>query len=195
MERIRQKCRRRKTIMVTVDYSCLNKKGESEDMIKLRERSQKGLTNMKGTEHMDKEFYETSPPTVRARLREQFEFFQKLYPEDPAIIGKARIGRFRIGGEGTVRDGKDTFDYFNEFKTLMYPDFDDLSEENKKRTNNDLMHLAIHYVFERDVFLTMDKKFRKRSEALTQRFPDLVIMTPRELVSFLGSVTTRSEQK
>lgn len=137
---------------------------------------------MKATEHMDKEFYESSPAAVRVKLRQQFEFFQKLYPEDPAVIGKARIGRFRIGGKGTVRDGKDTFDYFNEFKALMYPDFDNLSDENKKRTVNDLMHLSIHYVFGRDVFLTKDERFKTRARTLERIYPDLIVMTPKQLV-------------
>lgn len=189
MERLTRKCERRETITVTVDYSCLDKRGESEDMIKLRNLSQRGFIEMKATEHMDKEFYESSPAGVRAKLREQFEFYEKLYPEDPAIIGKARIGRFRIGGEGTVREGKDVFDHFNEFKPLMYSDFDSLSDENKKKADNDLMHLSIHYVFERDIFLTKDEKFQTRTVALERRYPDLVAMTPKQLVDFLEQKT------
>jgi len=185
LERLEQKSRRSEMIRVTIDYSCLSKKGETKDMTKLKNFARRRLIGMKGTEHMDKEYYESSPANVRAKLKKQFESFQKLYPEDPAVLGEARLGRFRLGGEGTVRDGKGTFDFFNEFKALMYPDFDSLSEENKKRTENDIMHLSIHYVFERDVFLTKDEKLVVRSEALGQRFPDLVIMKPEQLVSFL----------
>jgi hypothetical protein len=184
LERAKEKCRRREAITVTIDFSCLDKGGERKDMRKLRILSERGLIEMKGTEHMDKEFYEESPATVRAKLRRQLEFFEKLYPEDPAIIGKMRIGRFRIGGEGTVREGKDVFDFFQEFKPLMFPNFDGLSETNQKRDIQDIMHLSIHYVFKRDIFVTRNIR-HFRTEALTRRFPNLVILTPKELVDFM----------
>ena len=50
MERIQKKRKGEERITVTIDYTCLDKAGEREDMAKLRIFSQGGLIDMKGTD-------------------------------------------------------------------------------------------------------------------------------------------------
>jgi len=125
-------------------------------------------------------------------LTKQFQSFSKLSPDDPAIWGRMRWGHFRWGGGGTTRDGKDVFDYAKEFRPQMFPDFDRLSDSTKRNALDDVMHLSIHFVYGRDIFLTRNVKHFK-TETLVKTYPDIVVLDPQELVDILDRSTDLAE--
>ena len=193
LEKLEEKWKKGERITLTVDYGCLDKVKRNA-MTKLENWSKKGIIEMKGTEAMEIEFHERSPPSVRAKLKEQFEFYEKLVPMTPAVLGKATLGRFALGEMGTVREGKDIFDCNKEFQTAMFPDLNKLSENARKRAAYDIMHMSIHYIFKRDIFLTRNVK-DFRSSRLKKKFPDLIVLTPKELVDLLERWKTFSRTK
>lgn len=183
LEELKERWKKGERITVTVDYSCLDKVKRNV-MAELETWSKKGVIEMKGTEAMEIEFHERSPPSVRAKLKEQFGFYEKLVPMTSCALGEATLGRFGLGEMGTVREGKGIFDYDKEFQTAMFPDLYKLSENARKRAAYDVMHISIHYVFGRDIFLTKNVK-EFRSSRVKKKFPDLFVLTPEELVDLL----------
>jgi len=80
----------------------------------------------------------------------------------------------------TLRKGKDALDYFAKFQQVMFP--------NGFRSKNDfydVMHISIPYLFSRDIFLTRNwHDFR--ADKLQEKFSDLVILTPQQLINVLN---------
>jgi len=174
-------------ITITVDYCCLDRNGESVDMATLRQWQDYGLVEIVATEAMEEEWDATNP-NVKDKLRDQVLRLEKIFPEYPSEIGKAVIGRSAIGEGGTVRDDKDIYDYCHEFIELMFPNFASFGQGKKVSSFQDAMHVSIHYLFNRDIFLTLDSDFMRNRKKLSEKFDDLHILTPKECVSLLQEV-------
>jgi hypothetical protein len=182
MERVAPEYADGERITITVDFSCLDKK-QQPDMATLRQWQEDGLVEIRKAEEIENEFRQANPH-VREKLKEQYFNIDPLRLEDPAIFGMARFDRATFDGEGTLRDGKRIDYYFKQFKDVMFPRFDRLSEENKKRAFSDVMYVSTHYILERDIFLTRNIKHFAPKE-LRGKFPDLSILTPIECINCL----------
>ena len=172
------KLTRREPITVTVDYSCLDKKPQ-DDMALIKGWDRKGIVELKGTESMVSEFNKANPG-VREKLKEQYLSLGKLKPSPGALFGRSMFNEVMFNEGPTSRDGKDVSYYVAEFKKSMFP-------RGFRNENDyyDVMHIAIHYLFARDIFLTKNVKHFRANE-LQQRFKDLVILTPHEFVNLLN---------
>jgi hypothetical protein len=169
-------------ITVSVDYSCLDKVPQN-DMVMLKDWARKGIVELKGTETMVSEFNKANPG-VREKLKEQYLSLGKLKPSPGALFGRCVFGEVMFGEPSTMRDGKDVRYYSSEFKKSMFP--------RGCRSENDfydIMHISIHYLFARDIFLTRNVK-HFRADELRQQFKGLAVLTPCECVSLLNRVLT-----
>lgn len=169
-------------ITVSVDYSCLDKKLQ-HDMAMINGWDRKGIVDLKGTDIMVREFNRANPG-VREKLKEQYLSLGKLKPSPGALYGRAMFNEVMFNAPPTTRDRKDVSYYFSEFKKMMFP--------RGFRSENDYydaMHISIHYLFARDIFLTRNVK-HFRVDELQQRFEDLAILTPYECVNLLNRVLT-----
>lgn len=182
---VRDKLANRQKITVTTDYSCIDQ-FEKQDMATLRRWHDEGLIELQGTEAMINEFERTSPH-VKALLEQQYLGLEKLIPEFGTALGLWRLGHGRLGEVGTLRDGKDALHYYPEFQELMFPNFWHGSSEQRLSNFMDVMHISIHYLFARDIFLTRDRHFK--ADKLRRKFSDLVILTPQHFVDVLENVT------
>lgn len=167
-------------ITVSVDYSCLDKELQ-HDMVMINGWDRKGIVELKGTETMVSEFNKANP-RVREKLKEQYLSLGKFKPSSGALFGSCMFNEVVFNEPPTMRNGKDVSYYFSEFKKLMFP--------RGFRSENDcydVMHISIHYLFSRDIFLTRNVKHFVADE-LQQRFNDLAILTPCECVNLLNRV-------
>lgn len=174
------KLTRGEPITVSVDYSCLDKELQ-HDMVTINGWDRKGTVELKGTETMVSEFNKANPG-VREKLKEQYLSLGKLKPSPGALFGRCVFNEVVFNEPPTMRDGKDVSYHFSEFKNLTFP--------RGFRSENDfydVMHISIHYLFARDIFLTRNVKHFGADE-LQQRFKDLVILTPCECVNLLNRV-------
>lgn len=165
-------------VTVTIDYSCIDKELQ-RDMATLRSRPYEGFVNMQGTEAMIAEF-ENVNPSVKAKLEEQFLSVRKLKPKSGALFNRRMFNSAAFNEAPTLRNGKDALDYFAEFQQVMFP-----KGFRSKNDSYDVMHISIHYLFSRDIFLTRNwHDFR--ADKLQEKFSDLVILTPQQLINVLN---------
>ena len=167
-----------KPITVTADYSCLDKE-QQPDMGPIWGWSGKGIIKLEGTEAMVREFDRASPG-VREKLMDQYLRLNKLKPSPGALFNQCMFNEVAFNEPPTTRDGKDVSYYFSEFKKLMFPE--GLRNENDFY---DVMHISIHYLFSRDVFLTRNLRHFSPHK-LQKKFKDLVILTPQQLLNLLN---------
>ena len=172
----------REPITVSVDYSCLDKKLQY-DMALINGWDRKGIVELKGTETMVSEFNKANPG-VREKLKEQYLSLGKLKPSPGGLYGHFMYNEVVFNAPPTMRYGKDVSYYSSEFKKLMFPR--GFQSENDYY---DVMHISIHYLFARDIFLTRNVKHFRTNE-LQQRFNDLAILTPCECVNLLNRCLT-----
>lgn len=114
-------------------------------------------------------------PFARAKLIPRVGVSQGLSRSrwDHAIFGG-------IGGGSYPRD---------EMLRILFPRFENITDEDgKSRAIRDAMHLATHYMYRRDFFVTLDMEhFIAHRDALKERF-GVVILTPEECVSRLSKM-------
>jgi len=172
-------------LTVTVDYSCLDKV-QQPDMSAIWSWNREGIIEITGTIELATEFDKASPG-VREKLKDQYLPLDKLKPSPGAVFGECMFDEVVFDEPPTMREGKGVSHYFSEFRRLMFPA--GLRNENDF---HDVMHISIHYLFSRDVFLTRNlRHFNPRR--LRERFKDLVVLTPEQLLDLLDSALgTRS---
>lgn len=178
-EYIISKLRFRKPVTVTVDFSCLDK--VIQDDMRVIWGWDKGIVELKAAKDMISEF-DKANPNVKQKLKEQYLRLSKLKPSPGAILNQCMFNEVAFNEPPTTRDGKDVSYYFSEFKKLMFPE--ELRNENDFY---DVMHISIHYLFVRDIFLTRNVK-HFMADKLQQRFKNLAILTPCECVNLFNSV-------
>lgn len=180
-----------KPIAITVDYSCLDKK-QQPDMGPLWGWNREGIIELKGTKEMISEFDKASP-SVREKLHEQYLRLDKIkpLPSHPGALFDALAFDEAAFDEGvtppTTRGGKDVSYYFSEFRGLMFP-----RGFQCENDSHDVMHISIHYLFSRDIFLTRNPRHFPE-DRLQQRFEDLAVLTPDEFANLLNRVLSSSK--
>jgi len=139
----------------------------------------KGILELKAAEDMTSEF-DKANPDVKQKLKEQYLRLSKLKPSPGASFDQCMFNEVAFDEPPTMRDGKDVNYYFAEFKKLMFPE--GLRSENDFY---DVMHISIHYLFSRDVFLTRNLRHFD-PDKLQEKFKDLVILTPQQFLNLLN---------
>jgi hypothetical protein len=175
---LRDKLAKRQPITITVEYSCLDKQGQQEDMSMLKRWHDEGVVQLQGTEAMIAEF-EKANPGVKEKLEGQYSCLAKLTPSFGTDLGHWRLGRGRLGVATTLRNGRDFFAYCREFEQLMFP-----NGCGKPQDVHDVEHISIHYLFARDMFITRNTH-HFRAEELVRGFADLTVLTPGQCVDTL----------
>jgi len=176
---IEGRIRGKQKLTVTLDYGVHDARKETICDAYLDKWVKESLINVTNTEATDIElnqFCQAYPEKVPEGFKNKIGRFISLMPEDPAIFGRARFGRAMFGGSGTVRDGKDVLQITEEFFKLVSKGV------NKKANMNayyDAMHIACHYVFNRDIFLTENiKHFNK----IVGFYDNIIIVKPNDFV-------------
>lgn len=82
---------------------------------------------------------------------------------------------------------------WNELKRIIFPNINK-SQSHYKNKINDLAHLYRHLKNNRQVYVTNDKDFLKKSKEITSAFNTLV-MSPKDCVSYLESVSIKKDYK
>ena len=185
-ECIISKLRSRKPVTVTVDFSCLDK--VMQDDMRVIWGWDKGILELKAADDMTSEF-DKANPDVKKKLKEQHLRLSKLKPSPGALFNQCMFNEVAFNESPTTRDGKDVSYYFSEFKKLMFPE--GLRNENDFY---DVMHISIHYLFSRDVFLTRNLH-HFGPDKLQEKFKDLVILTPQQLLNLLNDALAHSQVK
>jgi len=170
-------------ITITIDYSCLDKRGATPAMTILNGLQDNGLVEIKAAKEIEDEFERTNP-NVKTKLEEQYLGASKLVLKKTAIFGQVAFNECAFNDAGTQRDGKQITHYFEEFKNIMFPDFNTLNKKRRANAYYDVMHIATHYIFQRDIFLTKDKHYLD-CEKLIKKFNELLIMTPEDCAKLL----------
>jgi len=171
--------RNRRLITITVDYSCIDKI-KQEDMTLVRNYEKKGIIELKATLIMDDEFNKANT-NVQSKLREQYLGLKKFKPSRGAIFNGFMFNELRFNAPPTLRDDKNGEYYFNEFAKIMFP-----SGIKNENDFYDVWHLAIHYIFQRNLFLTRNIR-HFNNPRFSEKYVDLIILTPLELVSLLSN--------
>lgn len=154
---------------ITIDTNCINTKQGKEAINKLEQWHNQGQVEVVKTDVMDTELSDGSPTFREKALKKSQD-----YPEDIGIgvIGHSRIGHCRVGGESS--------EYLLEkIMELLFPQYDKLDDDAKKRAIRDSMHLSTHKMHNRDVFVTEDKHFLNKRDSLKERF-GITILSPEE---------------
>jgi len=176
---VEYRLRRKERITVTFDYG-VHDSGNPPYEAEITKWAEKGWIEVSDTEATLLEFERLNPEAkVREVLEPKMKRYPKLMPQDPAIFGIARYGRAAYGSLGTTRDGKHIYQIMEEFKKIMFPNFDKLKEETKIRAHYDILHISCHYIFNRDVFLTRNFK---HFEKVLETHKDIVITTPETFI-------------
>jgi len=171
--------RNRRLITITVDYSCLDKV-KQQDMDILQNYEQRGVIELKAAITMDDEFNKANPD-VQSRLREQYLGLEKIKPSPGAVFNGFMFNELPFNAPPTLRDGKDGEYYFNEFAKIMFP-----SGIKNENDFHDVWHLAIHFLFQRNLFLTRNIR-HFNNPRFSEKYVDLIILTPLELASLLSN--------
>ena len=56
--------------------------------------------------------------------------------------------------------------YVDKFKEILFKDFEQMREDNKRRSLRDCMHLSTHLIYGRDFFITENKDFLRHKDIL-----------------------------
>ena len=172
---IAQKLKKWERLTVTLDYG-VHHRDNPDDEVKIAEWAEKGLIEVSDTEATLEEL-KRADPRIKELLETKMERYPKLMPQDPAILGMARLGRFALGSLGTTRDGKHIYEIIEEFQSVMFPDFDKLRGKTRINAYHDVLHISCHYAFNRDVFLTRNLR---HFEKVLAKHPDIVIASPEK---------------
>lgn len=155
---------------ITIDTNCINTKQGKETINQIEKWHDKGLVEIVKTDVMDTEFVGAHP---------KFKKKSQKYHEDlgVGVWGHSRWDHFLWGGENMNYP-------LEKIRDLLFPRFQNLKGDAKKRAIRDAMHLATHYMCKRDFFVTEDKNFVKKRNRLEKVFR-VKILTPNECIEKL----------
>jgi len=161
-------------LTVTIDTNYINTKQGMEAMNKIEKWHNEGLVEIVKTDVMDTEF-------MRAHEPQRFVKKSQKYHEDlgVGVWGHSRWGHSLWGGKKMNYPHK-------EIRNLLFPQFHSLNEDDRRKATRDAMHLAAHYMYKRDFFVTEDKHFIRKRNGLKKRF-GVVVLTPKECVEKVSS--------
>jgi len=153
-------------ITVTIDTNCINVKQSIEALNKLEEWNKQGLITIFKTEIMDEE--------LKGELR---RLKAQKYPQDTG----ARVWNYTAFNPRHF-GGEDPKKYpIHNLIDLIFPNWDKLPRESQIKSIRDVEHLATHYQYKRDYFVTMDKGFLSKRKMLKENY-EIIILTPDECI-------------
>lgn len=178
-------------LTVTLDYGVHDKKNPPYET-KIAEWVGKGWIEVRDTKATLEEFERVNPEAKKLLqvLEPKMKLYPKLKPKRPAIFGKVLFNESTFNDPGTTRDGKDIYEIMEEFKQVIFPDFDKLEGGTKRRAYYDILHISCHYIFNRDVFVTKDLRHFKK---VIERCTNVVITSPAMFVK-IGSKYFEGEE-
>lgn len=161
--------------VLTIDTNSINTRQADENLNALEEWHKNGLVEIVKTDVMDTEFLKAAP-----YQRDVFMAKSSQYREDIGELhcDDSRVGHARVGPLENYP--------LEAMRRILFPKFETLTEPEKERARRDAMHLATHYMYKRDCFVTCDKHFIAARDSLKAKF-GVVILRPDECVSLLRS--------
>jgi hypothetical protein len=161
--------------VLTIDTNSINVRQADENLNALEEWHKKSAVEIVKTDVMDTEFQKAAP-----HRRDVFMAKSSQYREDTGE-GHYDNSRYDHALYGPLENYP-----LEAVRRILFPNFDELTEDEKERARRDAMHLATHYRHRRDIFITTDKHFLINRDSLKSRF-GIVILRPDECVSLLHS--------
>jgi len=164
------------SISITVDTNCLNAEGKLGPMNDLEVYANRGQVSLFKTDVLDTELQQESPGPEAARRKEK----SQSLPEDigPLVIGHSRIGHTRLAGESTQAELDELT------KLLLGRSFRQVARNGETRSVRDVMHLYTHIRHGRDYFVTKDRLFLEKQDAIREQYGTRV-GSPAECLEFL----------
>lgn len=144
-------------------------------MNKMEKWHDEGLIEIVKTDVMDTELMRARSQKFKKRALAK----SRRYRED---LGVGVWDHSRYGH--SLWGGKEMNYPLKEIRDLLFPQFENLHEDEKRRALRDSMHLATHRMRKRDFFVTEEKNFRDKRDDLKKHF-DVIILTPKECVEKL----------
>ncbi len=77
--------------------------------------------------------------------------------------------------------GDDEKTFVDEFKEILFKDFDKMNQHNQRNALRDCMHLSTHLIYKREYFITTDKHFLNFKDVLKEKY-DLNIIRPDDFI-------------
>jgi len=159
---------------ITLDTCCINTKQGIEAINRLEKWNKQKLVEIVKTDVMDTEFI-----NARASFKTKALKKSQNYQEDigVGVWNHSRWNHSRFDG--------DSIDYpLDDIRNLLFPHFDKLSDDEKRRAIRDSMHLATHKMHNRDFFVTEDKDFLDKKDSIKEHFV-ITVLSPTQLVERL----------
>jgi len=155
---------------ITLDTNCINTKQGMIAVNKLERWHKEGLVEIVKTDVMDTELGDNVASFRQKALKKSQEYHEDI---GDGVWGHSRWGHFCWRDESTGN-------LINEIKNLLFPEYDKLSDDAKRRALRDSMHLAAHKTYNRDVFVTEDKHFLNKRDILRERF-GIMVLSPEQI--------------
>lgn len=153
-----------KTLTLTIDSNCINAKGNYKYMNKIEELAEKGWVKIFVTSTMETEFLKNEGYQEGINKLKNYDVDIEI-----GVWGHSRYGSCKYGNK---EDSK----IFNKIKKILFPNLKELTDEQVK----DSMHLQTHLHYNRDFFITDDKKhILNKKDELKKRL-NLLVCTPKE---------------
>jgi len=191
-------------ITATLDTGCINvKKHPSLDIIHKLHQDLKIM--LYKTDTVDTEISYGNPNKKNKQRLEK----SKLIPEDKGAItvGHSRVGHALVGSDkklmrlfksskikedigfgyfdnsrfGHMKFGDEDKSFVDEFKVLLFKDFNTMNNKNKRNAFRDCMHLSTHLIYGRGYFITLDKTILKAKEILKEKY-GINVINPNDFV-------------
>ncbi len=159
-------------ITVTVDTNCINlKKHPSLDIIYNLYYNSK--IKIYKTDTLDTELIFSNPK--KSDIKENRLNKSNSLKEDLGIgfWGQSRWNHCKWGNK------KESF--VEEFKNILFRDYERMSEKKRRNAFRDCMHLSTHLINKRDYFITLDKHFRSNNKILKDKY-NLKIIHPDDFI-------------
>lgn len=165
----------RNILTLTIDSNCINARGNYKYMNKVEELVKKGRVKIYVTSTMETEFLKDKGYQKGINKLRNYEVDIEI-----GVWSHSRFGSCKFGSK---EDSK----RFNEIKKILFPNLKELTDEQIK----DSMHLQTHLHYNRDFFITDDKKhILNKKDELKERLK-LLVCTPKE---FCENIINGSEE-
>ncbi|MCK4522435.1 MAG: hypothetical protein KAU20_07720 [Nanoarchaeota archaeon] len=185
-------------ITATIDVNCVNlKEHPSLDLIWKLHREKK--IELFKTDTLDLEIIYGNP---NAKNNERIAKSSELKEDKGAFtLGHSRLSHALVGSDKTLHRLKKSSEltedngvglwghfrwghgkwgskedsYVDEFKKILFKDFDQMREDNQRRSLRDCIHLSTHLVYGRNFFITENNDFLRHKDLLKSSYDINVI--------------------
>ncbi len=196
-------------IRVTLDTNCFNLK-PNKSLDKLHLLAQEGKIEIFKTDVVDTEIIanlDITAEKVKLRLGKSQSAAEDV---GMLVLGNSRIGHAKIGTDkaierlektsnvpedcggaiwgssryGHATYGNDSKTYIEQLKKIVFNNFAGLDEKGKKHSLRDCMQLSTHKIYNRDHFITSEKKILNKSKELMEL--GISVMSSEDLIRLLN---------